>query len=155
MPETDKSSHLFKNYHLREVPARFLPEGATKVRLRFCQLNKRKMAKAEQNHTYEVISNAQRVSGLVSQEAREAQIRRQENAPFPEPDADAKPDVNTFDDYADMTLIMLAHVEHHDGNVWVELTEEEIEELVCDDWLAGEIYDASRPSSAKEREKNS
>ena len=38
--------------------------------------------------------------------------------------------------------------------MWTELTTEQIDDLVCMEWLAGEIYDVSKPKSAKEREKN-
>ena len=37
---------------------------------------------------------------------------------------------------------------------WAELTDEQIDDLLCLEWLAGEIYDVSKPKSAKEREKN-
>ena len=153
---TDKPfDTIFKRYHVREVPVEFLPDGAPKVKLRFCQLNKRKMAQAERDEIFEAIEAAELISSQLSQESRDAQIRRQEKAPFPEAKPDAKPDANTFDDYSDRTLIKLAHVEHHGGDGWVELTDNEIDELICDEWLAGQIYDVSRPSSAKEREGNS
>ena len=38
---------------------------------------------------------------------------------------------------------------------WVELTPEEIDDLLCLEWLAGEIYDVSKPKSAEAREKTS
>ena len=146
---------LFKRYHIVVVPPQFLPDGAPKVQLRFCQLNKRKMAKAEQANTFELIEAANKISEQLSQETRDAQIRRQENRPFSDAEADAPEDVNAFDDYSSRTLIELAHVEHVVDSEWKELEKEEIEDLICDEWLAGSIYDVSRPSSAKEREGNS
>ena len=60
----------------------------------------------------------------------------------------------TFDDFDQHTLVALAHVEHQPGagTTWTELTSDEIDDLLCLEWLAGEIYDVSKPKSAKERE---
>ena len=62
---------------------------------------------------------------------------------------------DNFDDFDQHTLVALAHVEHKTsaGSEWTELTSEEIDELLCLDWLAGEIYDVSKPKSAKARGK--
>ena len=152
---------LFKRVHVVTVPPEFLDKGAPAPQLRFSQLNAKKMAKANLNDTLDAIDRQNKIMGALSEEQRQASLDRQRTQ-----DAESiaraqaraeEPD--TFDDFDQHTLVSLAHVEHQVGvngsMEWKELTDEEIDELLCLDWLAGEIYDVSKPKSAKEREKNS
>ena len=148
---------LFKRVHTVKVPEEFLDKSAPPHILHFLQLNPKKMGKANLNDTLSSIDRQNEIMAKLSDEQRQASLDRQRTT-----DADSikraqeraeEPD--TFDDFDQHTLIALAHVEHQVESTWTELTSEEIDELVCMEWLAGEIYDVSKPKSAKEREKNS
>ena len=151
---------LFKRLHLRTVPSEFLSEGDQGIHLRFSQLNAKKMAKAKQKQTLEMIEEGNAIAAAVSEEARKASIammgpRDSESSKKRAQEKEEEPD--TFDDFDQHTLVALAHVEHKtiEGEKWVELTSEQIDDLLCLEWLAGQIYDVSKPKSAKAREKNS
>ena len=153
---------LFKRVHVVTVPPEFLEENAPKTQLRFSQLNAKKMGKANLNDTLDAIDRQNIIMAKLSDEQRQASLDRQRTQ-----DADSikraqeraeEPD--TFDDFDQHTLVALAHVEHlvktdTGGGGWIELTPDQIDELLCLDWLAGQIYDVSKPKSAKDREKNS
>lgn len=153
---------LFKRVHVVTVPAEFLDDGDPKTNLRFSQLNAKKMAKANLNDTLDAIERQNEIMAKLSEEQRQASLDRQRTV-----DSDSikraqeraeEPD--TFDDFDQHTLVSLAHVEHKvlrkPGELlWVELTSDEIDDLLCLEWLAGKIYDVSKPKSAKAREKNS
>ena len=149
---------LFKRVHNVKVPAEFLDKGVPlQSALRFSQLNAKKMAKANLSDTLDAIDRQNTIMAKLSDEQRKASLDRQRTT-----DADSikraqeraeEPD--EFDDFDQHTLIALAHVEHQVESKWIELTTDEIDELTCMEWLAGEIYDVSKPKSAKEREKNS
>ena len=150
---------LFKRVHSVEVPSEFLEKGEAAPTLRFSQLNTKKMAKANLNDTLDAIERQNTIMAALSEEQRQASLDRQKT-----PDAESSKraqeraeEPDDFDDFDQHTLVALAHVEHKagPGPEWKELTSEEIDDLVCLDWLAGEIYDVSKPKSAKEREKNS
>ena len=122
------------------------------------------MAKANLADTLDAIERQNVIMGALSEEQRQASLDRQRTV-----DSDSikraqeraeEPDA--FDDFDQHTLVSLAHVEHKPapggsaaGETWVELTDEQIDDLVCLEWLAGQIYDVSKPKSAKAREKNS
>ena len=149
-------SSLFKRIHTVTVPPEFLAEGASATQLRFSQLNPKKMAKASLNDTLSAIDRQNEIMAKLSDEQRQASLDRQrtqdaESIKRAQERAEA-PDA--FGDFDQHTLVALAHVEHQVGTKWVELTSDEIDELLCLDWLAGEIYDVSKPKSAKVREKN-
>ena len=150
---------LFKRTHVVKVPAEFLDEGEPATSLRFSQLNAKKMAKANLADTLDAIERQNTIMAKLSEEQRQASLDRQRTV-----DSDSikraqeraeEPD--TFADFDQHTLVSLAHVEHAttEGSKWVELTDEQIDDLVCLEWLAGQIYDVSKPKSAKAREKNS
>ena len=93
----------------------------------------------------------------ISDEARQLTLARPEST---KPADDAPKELDTFDSFDQHTLVALAHVEHQPEpanavTTWTEFTSDEINDLLCLEWLAGEIYDVSKPRSAKEREKNS
>ena len=150
---------LFKRTHVVKVPSEFLDKGEPAISLRFSQLNAKKMAKANLADTLDAIERQNTIMGALSEEQRQASLDRQRTVDSEsikraqeraeEPDA--------FDDFDQHTLVSLAHVQHatNEGEKWVELTDDEIDDLVCLDWLAGQIYDVSKPKSAKAREKNS
>ena len=142
---------LFRRVHIRTVPPEFLDPGCPPIQLRFCQLNAKKMEKADLEDTIKAIEKLKAIMERLSEEARAAAIARQAEAPS----AAVKP--NTFDDYDNDTMLVLAHVERRtdDSSGWVELTPEELDDLSCAEWLAGEIYDVSRSKSAEARGKNS
>ena len=147
---------LFKRVHTVKVPAEFLGTGEKPITLRFSQLNPKKMGKANLQDTLSSIGRQNKIMAELSDEQRKVSLDRQrttdtESIKRAQERAD-EPD--TFDDFDQHTLIALAHVEHQAAEEWAELTSEEIDELVCMEWLAGEIYDVSKPKSAKEREKN-
>ena len=161
---------LFKRVHIVTVPKEFLEEGDPKTQLRFSQLNTKKMAKANLNDTLDAIDRQNKIMGRLSDEQRQASLERQktQDAESIKRAQERAEEPDTFDDFDQHTLVALAHVHHkpdHDPttgpppsaaiDAWVELTEEEIDDLLCLEWLAGEIYDVSKPKSAKEREKNS
>ena len=150
---------LFKRLHTVTVPPEFLGESTPATQLRFSQLNPKKMAKANLTDTLDSIDRQNTIMSQFSEEQRQASIDRQrtqdaESIKRAQERAEA-PD--TFDDFDQHTLVALAHVEHKTapGATWIELTSEEIDELLCLEWLAGQIYDVSTPKSAKAREKNS
>ena len=149
---------LFKRVHTVTVPKEFLNIDDPVTTLRFSQLNPKKMGKASVADTIEALSRQNEIessltdSQRVAWDARQAQPQDAESAKLA---AEAAEEPDTFDDFDQHTLIALAHVEHQDdGKEWTELTGAEIDDLVCMEWLAGEIYDVSKPKSAKEREKN-
>ena len=148
---------LFKRVHSVEVPSEFLEKGEAAPTLRFSQLNTKKMAKANLNDTLDAIERQNTIMAALSEEQRQASLDRQKT-----PDAESSKraqeraeEPDDFDDFDQSTLVSLAHVQHKDNaGTWAELTSEEIDDLVCLDWLAGEIYDVSKPKSAQAREKN-
>ena len=150
---------LFKRTHVVKVPAEFLDEGESPITLRFSQLNAKKMAKANLADTLEAIERQNVIMTKLSDEQRQASLDRQRTV-----DSDSikraqeraeEPDA--FDDFDQHTLVALAHVHHkpNPGEAWTELTDEQIDDLLCLEWLAGQIYDVSKPKSAKAREGNS
>ena len=134
-------------------------EGRSPATLRFSQLNPKKMGKADLTDTLSAIDRQNEIMAKLSDEQRKASLDRQRTTDTESikraQERAEEPD--TFDDFDQHALIALAHVEHQpkSNGAWVELTTEEIDELVCMEWLAGEIYDVSKPKSAKAREKNS
>ena len=148
---------LFKRLHTVTVPQEFLEKDDPATTLRFSQLNPKKMGKANLTDTLSAIDRQNEIMAKLSDEQRQASLDRQrttdtESIKRAQERAD-EPD--TFDDFDQHTLIALAHVEHQVAAKWVEFTSDEIDELLCMEWLAGEIYDVSKPKSAKDREKNS
>ena len=148
---------LFKRVHVVTVPAEFLAQDTPATQLRFSQLNPKKMAQANLRDTLDAIDRQNTIMAKLSEEQRQASLDRQrtqdaESIKRAQERAEA-PD--TFNDFDQHTLVALAHVEHLVASKWTELTSDEIDELLCLDWLAGEIYDASKLKSAKAREKNS
>lgn len=148
---------LFKKVHTVKVPGEFLDKGVSPITLRFSQLNAKKMGKANLNDTLDAIDRQNTIMAKLSEDQRKASLDRQrtQDAESIKRAQDRAEEADTFDDFDQHTLIALAHVEHQVESKWTELTEEEIDDLVCMEWLAGEIYDVSKPKSAKEREKNS
>ena len=147
---------LFKKVHTVKVPAEFSEKGEPAVSLQFSQLNPKKMGKADLNDTLDAITRQNKIMATLSEEQRQASLDRQRTA---DPESikraqERAEEKDTFDDFDQHTLIELAHVHHEVNGTWTELTSDEIDELVCMEWLAGEIYDVSKPKSAKEREKN-
>ena len=147
---------LFKRTHVVSVPAEFLDSGDPVTKLHFFQLNAKKMAKANLADTLDAIKRQNLIMKELSEEQRLASLDRQRTID-PESikraqESAEKPD--TFADFDQHTLVSLAHVQHQVESDWVELTNEEIDNLLCLDWLAGQIYDVSKPKSAKAREKN-
>ena len=149
---------LFKRFHIFTVPPEFLEEGSPPTQLRFLQLTPKKMAKANLVDTLGAIDQQNEIMAALSDEQRQAALERQKTV-----DSDSikraqeraeEPD--TFADFDQHTLAALSHVEHKtgEGMPWTELTSEQIDDLLCLELLAGEIYDVSKPKSAKEREKN-
>ena len=148
---------LFKKIHTVKVPAEYLEKGAPPITLRFNQLNPKKMGKANLSDTLSAIDRQNEIMAKLSDEQRKAALDRQRTQ---DPESikraqERAEEPDEFDDFDQHTLIELAHVENKVESEWIELTSPEIDELVCMEWLAGEIYDASKPKSAKEREKNS
>ena len=159
---------LFKRVHVVTVPPEFLDKDAPKTQLRFSQLNAKKMGKANLNDTLDAIDRQNTIMEALSEEQRQASLDRQrtQDAESIKRAQERAEEPDTFDDFDQHTLVSLAHVHHkpdHDPltgpppsiDTWVELTSDEINDLLCLDWLAGEIYDVSKPKSAKAREKNS
>ena len=148
---------LFKRTHVVKVPSEFLDKGEPAITLRFSQLNAKKMAKANLNDTLDAIERQNVIMAALSEEQRQASLDRQRTVDSDSikraQDRAEEPD--TFDDFDQHTLVSLAHVQHQVKSDWVELTSEQIDDLVCLEWLAGQIYDVSKPKSAKDREKNS
>ena len=155
---------LFSKPHVVTVPSEFLTDGDPPTQLRFKQLNSGKMAKANLSDTLVSIDRQNTIMAALDDEQRQASLDRQRTQ---DPESikrahERAEQPDTFDDFDQHKLIELAHVEHKtdvaqiavDGK-WTELTPEQIDDLVCLDWLAGEIYDVSKPKSAKAREKNS
>ena len=152
-------SSLFKRVHIVTVPPEFLSEGSPATQIRFSQLNPKKMAKANLTDTLDAIDRQNKIMAALSDEQRQASLDRQRTQ---DPESTKRaleraeaPD--KFDDFDQHELLALAHVEHKTGagSEWTELSSDDIDELLCLDWLAGEIYDVSKPKSAESREKNS
>ena len=143
---------LFRRVHIRTVPSEFLDPGSQPIQLRFCQLNAKKMAKADLADTLAAIEQLNQIMASMSDKDRAVALDRQKHAALKAQDTAAP---NTFADYDNTTLIALAHVERRadDGSEWIELTTTEIDDLLCAEWLAGEIYDVSKPKSGEAREK--
>ena len=152
-------SSLFKRVHTVTVPTEYLSEGTPTTNLRFYQLNPKKMAKANLSDTLDAIDRQNTIMAALSEEQRQASLDRQrtQDAESIKRAQEKAEDPDTFDDFDQHKLIELAHVEHKTaaGSEWTELTSDEIDELLCLEWLAGEIYDVSKPKSAQAREKNS
>ena len=153
---------LFKRVHVVTVPEEFLDQGAPKTQLRFSQLNSKKMAKANLKDTLEAIDRQNTIMAHLSEEQRQASLERQktQDAESIKRAQERAEEPDKFEDFDQHTLVALAHVHHHKGANgseagWIELTDAEIDDLLCLDWLAGEIYDVSKPKSAEAREKNS
>ena len=150
---------LFKRVHTVTVPPEFLAESTPTTQLRFSQLNPKKMAKANLSDTLGAIDRSNTIMAQLSDEQRQASLDRQrtQDAESIKRAQERAEEPDTFDDFDQHTLVALAHVEHKtpQGQAWTELTSEEIDELLCLDWLAGQIYDVSKPKSATAREKNS
>ena len=147
---------LFKRVHVVTVPEEFLDKDASKTDLRFSQLNAKKMAKANLNDTLDAIDRQNTIMAKLSDEQRQASLDRQRttDAESIKRAQERAEEPDAFDDFDQHTLVSLAHVEHQVDGKWIELTSDQINDLLCLDWLAGEIYDVSKPKSAKEREKN-
>ena len=148
---------LFKRTHVVKVPAEFLEEGERETTLRFSQLNAKKMAKADLADTLDAIERQNVIMAKLSDEQRQASLDRQRTV---DPESikraqERAEEPDTFDAFDQHTLVSLAHVQHQVESDWAELTSEQIDDLVCLEWLAGQIYDVSKPKSAKAREKNS
>ena len=137
---------LFRRVHIRTVPSEFLDPGSQPIQLRFCQLNAKKMAKADLADTLAAIEQLNQIMASMSDKDRAGALDRQKHAALKAQDTAAP---NTFADYDNTTLIALAHVERRadDGSEWIELTTTEIDDLLCAEWRAGEIYDVSKPKS--------
>ena len=148
---------LFKRIHTVTVPPEWLATGTPITQLRFSQLNPKKMAKANLSDTLGAIDRSNTIMAQLSNEQRQASLDRQrtQDAESIRIAQERAEEPDTFDDFDQHTLVALAHVEHQVERTWTELTSDEIDELLCLDWLAGEIYDVSKPKSAKAREKNS
>ena len=148
---------LFKRVHTVKVPPEFLDEGAPAISLRFSQLNAKKLAKASLNDTFASLDKQTAIEARLTEKQLAAVLERQKN-PDPETTKRAQEraeEPDDFDDFDNRTLVELAHVEHQVESEWVEFTDEQIDEFLYLDWLAAEIYDVSKPKSAKAREKNS
>ena len=120
------------------------------------------MGKANLNDTLDAIDRQNTIMAKLSDEQRQASLDRQrtQDAESIKRAQERAEEPDKFDDFDQHTLVALAHVEHQEhksgaGLRWTELTSDEIDDLLCLDWLAGEIYDVSKPKSAKAREKNS
>ena len=152
-------SSLFKRVHTVAVPPEYLAEGTPATILRFSQLNPKKMAKANLSDTLDAIDRQNTIMAALSDEQRQASLDRQrtQDAESIKRAQERAEEPDTFDDFDQHTLVALAHVEHKTvlEAPWAELTSDEIDELLCLEWLAGEIYDVSKPKSAQAREKNS
>ena len=148
---------LFKRVHVVTVPPEFLDKDSPTTQLRFSQLNAKKMGKANLNDTLDAIDRQNTIMARLSDEQRQASLDRQrtQDAESIKRAQERAEEPDTFDDFDQHTLVALAHVEHQVQTKWTELTSDEIDDLLCLDWLAGEIYDVSKPKSAKAREKNS
>ena len=147
---------LFKRVHTVKVPEEFLGTGEKPITLRFSQLNPKKMGKANLQDTLDSIDRQNTIMAALSDEQRKASLDRQRQDSESTKRAQARAEEpDKFDDFDQCKMIALAHVEHQIESNWVELTDDEIADLVCMEWLAGEIYDVSKPKSAEAREKNS
>ena len=148
---------LFRKFHVVTVPPEFLDEGAPPTQLRFSQLNSGKMARANESDTLKAIERSNTIMSALSEEQRQVSIDRQRttDAESIKRAEERAEEPDTFDDFDENKLCQLARVEHKQDSKWVELTAEQIDDLVCLEWIAGEIYDVSKPSSANEREGNS
>ena len=140
---------LFDKPHIVTVPKEYLADDDPTYNLSFKQLNSKKMAKAKLSQTLESIKQGNVILELISDKARTTQQSEARE------DAKQKAEeLDTFDKFDQHTLVALAHVRYREGDDWKVLTDEEIDDLLCLDWLAGQIYDVSKPKSAKAREKN-
>ena len=149
---------LFKKVHTVTVPKEFLEKADGTIKLRFSQLNPKKMGKANLQDTIEALSRQNSIEASLTERQREKWDARQlqpQSAEAAKRSQERAEEPDKFDDFDQHKLIELAHVERQVDSQWAELTSEEIDELLCMDWLAGEIYDVSKPKSAEAREKNS
>ena len=149
---------LFKRVHTVTVPAEFLDKGDPVTPLRFSQLNPKKMDKANLADTIAALSRQNEIESSLTESQRVAWDARQalpQDAESAKRAQERAEEPDTFDDFDEYTLVALAHVEYQVESKWIEFTNEQIDELRYLEWLAGEIYDVSKPKSAKEREKNS
>ena len=149
---------LFKRVHTVTVPPEFMDKGEPSITLRFSQLNPKKMGKADLQDTIEALSRQNLIESSLTEKQRVAWDARQalpQDAEAAKRAAERADAPDAFDDFDQHKLIELAHVEHMVESKWVELTNDQIDELLCMEWIAGEIYDVSKPKSAKAREKNS
>ena len=147
---------LFKKVHTVTVPTEFLNKDDGLITLRFSQLNPKKMAKANLEDTLGSIERQNKIMEHLSEDQRQASTDRQRNldAESVKRAQERAEEPDAFEDFDQHTLIALAQVEHEVNGKWTEIKSQEIDALVCMEWLAGEIYDVSKPKSAKEREKN-
>ena len=150
---------LFKRVHVVTVPPEFLDVDDPKTQLRFSQLNAKKMAEAYLNAILAALDRQNEIMAALEDEQRQAALDRQRttDAESTKRAQERAEEPDTFDDFDQHTLVALAHVEHQPGTgtTWTELTSDKLADLLCLEWLAGEIYDVSKPKSAKERGKNS
>ena len=150
---------LFKRVHVVTVPEEFLEADDPETQLRFSQLNAKKMAKANLKKILDGIERGNVIMAQISDEQRQALLDRQrtQDAESTKPTEDTPEEPDSFDSFDQHTLVALAHVQHQPdtGTAWTEFSKTEIDDLLCFEWLAGEIYDVSKPKSAKEREGNS
>ena len=114
------------------------------------------MGKANLQDTLGAIDRQNEIMAKLSDEQRQASLDRQrtQDSESIKRAQERAEEPDKFDDFDQHTLIELAHVERQVEGTWTELASDEIDELVCMDWLAGEIYDVSKPKSAEAREKN-
>ena len=143
---------LLKKLHLVTVPQEF--GELSGVTIRFCQLNAKKMAKADEANTLQLIQTQNRIMSGLSEEARTIALNREVSPEVAQRGREKAEAPNTVDDYDAYTLIALAHCEVLEGETWTAIADDQIDDLVCLEWLAGQIYDVSKPASAEAREKN-
>ena len=148
---------LFKRIHTVKVPAEFLDKGDPITTLQFSQLNPKKMDKANLAHILAAFNRQDEMEAGLNEKQRAAWDERlaQPSQPPDKESTKSPQEPDTFDSFDDHKLIELAHVNYKVGSKWVEFTNEQIDDLLCMEWLAGKIYDVSKPISAKAREKNS
>ena len=87
---------LFRRVHIRTVPSEFLDPGSQPIQLRFCQLNAKKMAKADLADTLAAIEQLNQIMASMSDKDRAVALDRQKHAALKAQDTAAP---NTFADY--------------------------------------------------------